>query len=133
MNSEGLEQVLADIAGHEEVRDYRRRSPTDYQYEVATAAGRTQVVTVRLLPDGLHVLAFSVFGRVPHDAEVLTRLLEENMDGCYSRIAAVQGTLGQVHRYALEELEPAEFMMAVREVASFADHYEEKYFGVDQF
>ncbi len=133
MDQGGFEQVLEQIAELEDVADHRSRTATHYQYEITTAPGRTQVVTVKLLPDGIHALAFSTFGRCPDDAEVLLRLLEENMDGCYSRIAAIQGSLGQVCRYPLEDLEPSEFMMAVREVAAFADHYENKYFGVDQF
>lgn len=129
-------QSLTRFIALDLVKGYKPRSPTEALVEIVTdlvQEGRTQLVEVKLDDERGKVLAFSIVGDAPTDATTLTRLLQENQDGHYSRLAIFNGTLVQLFKYPLEELEPVEMARAFNEVAQFGDFYEHKYFnGRDQ-
>ncbi len=122
-----LHGVLKAIVAMDVVRQARTLPDGTVMIEVLTDGGRSQVVNVSTTGD--KVLVFSEIGAAPDDRVVLSSLLAENMDGCYSRVAVAKDSLVQICRYPIDQLEPKEFALALLEVATYADLYERKYFG----
>ncbi len=124
-------QVLASFTSMDIVKAFNSESPIEYTYELyvnTETKDRTQIVDVSLLETD-YVIATSMIGECPLDTNILINLLEENQDGCYSRVCALNGSLFQIFKYPLDELEEIEMLKGIDEVSRYADFYEEKYFG----
>ncbi len=124
-------QAISTLPSYDIVKAYRSESPTKYAFEYYTDdnKSRTQVIDVWLQEENQDVIAISSIGAAPNDAATLKKLLAENVDGHYSRLAIFENTLVQVYRYSLEELDAKEMFFGLLEVAKYADIYENKYFG----
>ena len=135
MNRDEMIQAMSRLAGMSMVLAFSSESPTVYSYEIDTSSEsrgqRSQVIDVMLSDDGQDVIAFSHIGEVPANPAVLQNMLKENVDGCYSRLCIANNRVAQIYRYEISKLEVREFLSALYELASFADIYEEKYFGGD--
>ncbi len=135
MNRDQFIQALGRLQSLELVKAYHDEGPAKCileMYPNIDKKNRTQLVKVQLTDDSKFVIAFSFIGACPSEPVILNKLLKENLDGCYSRIAIMGDDLVQIYRYPLEELELVEMLKGIDETSRYADHYETKYFdGVD--
>lgn len=91
---------------------------------------KTRWQTVQtMLVDEKSVLCFSSIGPCPQDAEILSRLLVENLDGEFSRLAVLDGDLIQIYRHRIELIEPWILYKAMDEVSQLANYAWRRYFG----
>lgn len=130
LTKEEYTMALEALAEMEFIKSHTKISATDFSFEMYTNVqekSHTQVVLVTLVNE-THVLAFSAIGPCPNNAEQLQSILAENMDGCYTRLAAFEGDLVQVYRYPLEFLEPWEMFKALDELSQLANYARQQYF-----
>ena len=134
MTRDDFIQSVAKFPSLKIVKAYQNDSPTEYAFEcyVNDDNSRSQIIHVWLKEEDQDVVAISEIGKAPNDVETLKKLLKENVDGYYSRLAIFKDNLVQVYKYSLNELEEQEMFLGLYEVARYADIYENKYFdGVD--
>lgn len=120
--------VLSDM---DLIKSFNKVSPTNFTYKMYVNIKEntlTQDIIVTLVDD-THVMAYSHVGPCPQDADTLQSLLVENMDGCYSRLAVVDGDLVQVYRYPLEFLDTWVLFKALDETSQLANYARRQYFG----
>ena len=132
MDRDEFIQALGQVPAFNFVKAFHSNSPTNYDFEMYPDMDdktRTQIVRVFLTDDAEHVVTYSIIGDCPNDSQTLLNLLKENIDGCYSRICILNEQLVQLYKYSLKELETVEMVKAFDEVSTFADYYENKYFG----